>query len=109
MPFIFENDSALCNFSPIFWLVFMLKKLKIIELCRILPKKLWIYAVFGIYANRLFKNEYIQFVQNRETIFLSQKSYLFYMFSCILSNFFEQLVVINKILRQNIVSFVQYI
>jgi hypothetical protein len=71
VPFIFENDSGLCNFSPIFWLVFMLKKLKIIELCRILPKKLWIYAIFSIYTNRLFKNEYIQFVQNREHIFLS--------------------------------------
>ena len=71
VPFIFKHDSGLCNFSPIFRLVFMLKKLKIIELCRILPKKLWIYAVFSIYTNRIFKNGYIQFVQNREHIFLS--------------------------------------
>ena len=73
-------------------------RLKIMVVCRILPKKLWIYTVFSIYTNRFLKNEYMQFVQNRESIFLPFKSYEKYMFSCVLGNFFGQFVIINEFL-----------
>ena len=73
-------------------------KLKIMVVCRMLSKKLWIFSILGIYTNSISKNEYIQFVQNRESIFLPFKSYLFYMFSCVLGNFFRQFVIFNEIL-----------
>ena len=64
--------------------------------CRILSKKLLIYVIFGNYTNQFLKNEYIQFVQNRESIFLYQKSYEKYMFSYVLDNFFNQFVNMMK-------------
>lgn len=64
--------------------------------CRKLPKKLLIYAIFGNYTNRILKNEYMQFVQNRESIFSYQKSYEKYMFSCVFSNFFDHFVNMMK-------------
>ena len=85
-------------FLILFGLFLYQKRLKIIVVCRMLPKKLWIFSVLGIYTNRLLKNEYMQFVQNREFIFLPFKSYEKYMFSCVLGNFFGQFVIINEFL-----------
>ena len=73
-------------------------RLKIIVGCMILLKKLCVFSVFGIYTNSISKNEYMQFVQNRESIFLPFKSYWKYMFSCVLGNFFRQFVIINEFL-----------
>lgn len=85
-------------FLALFGLFLYQKRLKIIVVCRMLSKKLWIFSILSIYTNRLRKNEYIQFVQNRESIFLPQKSYLFYMISYVLGNFFGQFVIINEFL-----------
>ena len=85
-------------FLAFFGLFLYQNRLKIIVVCRILSKKLWVFSVFGIYTNRFLKNEYIQFVQNRESIFLPFKSYEKYMFSCVLGNFFGQFVIINEFL-----------
>ena len=64
--------------------------------CMILSKKLPIYAIFGKYTNCIPKNEYIQFVQNRESIFLYQKSYEKYMIFIVFSNFFNHFVNMMK-------------
>ena len=61
-----------------------------------LSKKLLIYAIFGNYTNHILKNEYIQFVQNRESIFSYQKSYEKYMFSYVFGNFFKHFVNMMK-------------
>ena len=57
--------------------------------CRILSKKLLIYGIFGNYTNQFLKNEYIQFVQNRESIFSYQKSYEKYIIIIVFGNFFN--------------------
>lgn len=85
-------------FLAFFGLFLYQKRLKSMVVCRILSKKLWIYSILGIYTNRLLKNEYMQFVQNRESIFLPFKSYEKYMFSCVLGNFFGQFVIFNEFL-----------
>jgi hypothetical protein len=60
--------------------------------CRMLSKKLLIYSIFGNYTNYILKNEYMQFVQNRESIFLYQKSYEKHMIFIVLDNFFNHFV-----------------
>ena len=64
--------------------------------CMILSKKLLIYAIFSNYTNCIPKNEYIQFVQNRESIFLYQKSYEKHMIFIVFSNFFNHFVNMMK-------------
>ena len=85
-------------FLALFGLFLYQNRLKIMVVCRILSKKLWIFSVLGIYTNWFLKNEYMQFVQNRESIFLPFKSYEKYMFSCVLGNFFRHFVIINEFL-----------
>ena len=63
---------------------------------RMLSKKLPIYAIFGNYTNCIPKNEYIQFVQNRESIFLYQKSYEKHMVFIVFGNFFKHFVNMMK-------------
>lgn len=96
-------------FLMFFDLFFVSKRLKIMVAYRMLPKKLLIYVIFGNYTNCILKNEYMQFVQNRESIFLYQKSYEKYMILIIFGNFFGHFVNINEFLAAKCGFYGQYI